>query len=122
MILQLDIEQLRTLDEVRAFLTGMAHGRQRAGRLPARGAFRCVRLRAAVSGAFALPAAAAFQLGLVRRFLIKVTGFSRSRMTRLIAQYRGPGCIEDRRPKSEASVSPSLHEGGHPSLRFDQHS
>ncbi len=35
--------------------------------------------------------------GLVRRFLVKVTGFSRAQISRLISQYRETGRIEDRR-------------------------
>ncbi len=35
--------------------------------------------------------------GLVRRFLVKVTGFSRAQISRLISQYRATGRIEDRR-------------------------
>ncbi len=35
--------------------------------------------------------------GLVRRFVVKVTGFSRAQIARLISQYRDTGRIEDRR-------------------------
>ncbi len=35
--------------------------------------------------------------GLVRRFLVKVTGFSRAQVARLISQYRETGRIKDRR-------------------------
>ena len=40
--------------------------------------------------------------GLVRRYLIKVSGFSRQQLTRLIAQYRLQGRLEDRRKKPPA--------------------
>jgi transposase InsO family protein len=37
--------------------------------------------------------------GLVMRYLVKVSGFSRQQLTRLIDQFRRTGCIEDRRGK-----------------------
>ncbi len=40
--------------------------------------------------------------GLVRRFLIKVSGLSRQQLTRLIAQYRRQGRLEDHRKKPPA--------------------
>lgn len=40
--------------------------------------------------------------GVVRRYLVKVSGFSRQQLTRLIAQYRSQGHIEDRRDKPPA--------------------
>ena len=43
--------------------------------------------------------------GLIRRFLIKVTGFSRAQVSRLISQYRETGRIEDRRRRySKADI------------------
>lgn len=40
--------------------------------------------------------------GLVRRYLVKVTGFSRQQLTRLIAQYGAQGRLEDHRHKPPA--------------------
>ena len=40
--------------------------------------------------------------GVVRRYLVKVSGFSRQQLTRLITQYRTHGRLEDRRGKPPA--------------------
>ena len=40
--------------------------------------------------------------GLVRRYLVKMSGFSRQQLTRLIAQYRAQGRLEDRRHQPPA--------------------
>ena len=81
MILRLDIERLRTIDEVREFMAGSEqvdfHLTER------RGACDFVRrtlVRLACSG---LTKA---HKGVVRRFVAKVTGLSRAQTMRLIAQ------------------------------------
>ena len=92
MILRLDIERLRTLEEVRDFLAGSEpvdfHFTDR------RGAYdfvtRALR-RLNYSGLSKV------HKGVVRRFVAKVTGWSRAHTTRLIGQYRKTGRIEDRR-------------------------
>ncbi len=92
MILRLDIERLRTLDEVRDFMAGSepvdfrfverVHAYDFVRRVLVRSRY----LRLARS-----------DKGLVRRFLVKVTGFGRAQIARLISQYRETGRIEDRR-------------------------
>ena len=92
MILQLDIERLRTLDEVRDFMAGSAPVDFRfVDRSDAYGFVRRFLVR---SRYFRLSRP---DKGLVRRFLVKVTGFSRAQVARLISQYRETGRIEDRR-------------------------
>ena len=92
MILQVAIERLRTLDEVRDFMASSAPVDFRFVERPTRTP-SCD----GSSGAFPVLVAAAVGQGLVQRFLIKVTGFSRARTTRLITQYPETGRIEDRR-------------------------
>lgn len=92
MILRLDIERLRTLDEVRDFMAGSEpvdfrfveriHAYDFVRQVLVRS--RYLRLRRS-------------DKGLVRRFLVKVTGLSRAQVTRLITQYRETGRVEDRR-------------------------
>ena len=92
MILRLDIERLRTLDEVRDFMAGSAPVDFRfVKRADAYGFVRRVLVRSRYIR-LSRP-----DKGLVRRFLIKVTGFSRAQIARLIFQYRETGRIEDRR-------------------------
>ena len=92
MILRLDIERLRTLEEVRDFLAGSEpvdfHFTDR------RGAYDFVTraLRRLNYGGLSKA-----HKGVVRRFVAKVTGWSRAQTTRLIGQYRKTGRIEDRR-------------------------
>ena len=90
MILTLDIERLRTLDEIRAFTEGNAPVDFRL--VDRNDAYELVRFRYA-----GLDKAGK---GLVKRFLGKATGFSRAQLTRLIGQYRATGRIEDRRGRS----------------------
>ena len=92
MILRLDIERLRTLDEVRDFMAGSSPVDFRfVERADAYGFVRRVLVRVRY---VRLPRS---DKGLVRRFLVKVTGFSRAQVSRLISQYRETGRIEDRR-------------------------
>ncbi len=92
MILRLDIERLRTLDEVRDFMAGSEPVDFRfVERVQA---YDFVRRFLVRSRYLRLPRSAK---GLVRRFLIKVTGLSRAQVTRLISQYRATGLVEDRR-------------------------
>jgi hypothetical protein len=92
MILRLDIERLRTLDEVRDFMVGSAPVDFRSvDRADAYGFVRRFLVR---SRYLRLSRS---DKGLVRRFLVKATGFSRAQITRLIRQYRETGRIEDGR-------------------------
>ena len=92
MILRLDIERLRTLEEVRDFLAGSEpvdfHFTDR------RGAYDFVTRALRRLNYSGLSKA---HKGVVRRFVAKVTGWSRAHTTRLIGQYHKTGRIEDRR-------------------------
>ena len=94
MILRLDIERLCTLEEVpvRDFLAGSEpvdfHFTDR------RGAYDFVTRALRRLNYSGLSKA---DKGVVRRFVAKVTGWSRAHTTRLIGQYRKTGRIEDRR-------------------------
>ena len=92
MILKLDIERVRTVDEVRDFMAGSEpvdfHLTER------RGAYDFVtRTLRRLSYAGLTKA----DKGVVRRFVAKVTGLSRAQSTRLIGQYQNTGHIRDRR-------------------------
>ena len=90
--MRLDIERLRTPDEVRDFMAGSAPVDFRCvERADAYGFVRRVLVRTRYVR-LSKP-----DKGLVRRFLVKVTGFSRAQISRLISQYRETGRIEDRR-------------------------
>ena len=83
MILQLDIERLRSLDEVQDFMAGSAPVDFRfLDRADAYGFVRRVLVR------FRYVRLSRPDKGLIRRFLIKVTGFSRAQVSRLISQFR----------------------------------
>ena len=92
MIVNLDTQRLKTLDEVRAFLTGSSQfdftltNRDDAYRWieDTLRQLRDVQLGKADKGA-------------VRSYFEKVTGFSRAQITRLIAQFRHNRRIRDRR-------------------------
>ena len=92
MILTLDTERLRTLEEDRAFMEGNRPVDFRsANRADAYEFVRrtLVRFR---YGTLDKPSK-----GLLKEFLGKVTGLSRAQLTRLIGQYRRTGRVEDRR-------------------------
>ena len=90
--MQLHIERLRSLDEVRDFMAGSAPvDFMLVDRADAYGFARRVLVRSRYVR-LSRP-----DKGLIRRFLIKVTGFSRAQVSRLISQYRETGRIEDRR-------------------------
>ena len=57
--------------------------------------------------------------GLLRRYLCKVTGRSRAQMTRLIAQFRKTGRIQDRR--GAPALCASLYPRGRAVARQDRH-
>ena len=92
MILRLDAERLRTLDDVRAFLEGSDPvGFRPVDRSETYAFVRRVLVRFRHAE---LPRAGK---GLVKEFLGKVTGLSRAQLTRLIGQHARTGRIEDRR-------------------------
>ena len=92
MILKLDIERVRTIGEVRDFMTGSEpidfHLTDR------RGAYDFVTRTLRRLNYAGLSKA---DKGVVRRFVAKVTGLSRAQSTRLIGQYQNTGHIRDRR-------------------------
>jgi transposase InsO family protein len=92
MIVKLHTQRLQTLEEIRAFLAGTA---PLDFAVPAR------------TDAYAWIEASLRQLsylrlskadkGLIRDYLVKVSGFSRAQVTRLIQQFRDGGHVHDRR-------------------------
>ena len=92
MIVTLQTERVRTLDQVRAFVEGSeavdftGAGRESVYEFVRRALVRLDYGRLGKS-----------DKGLVRRYLAKVTGLSRAQLTRLIGQHRETGRIEDRR-------------------------
>lgn len=92
MIVKLDTHRLKTLDEVRAFLSGSS---QFHFTLTAReDAYAWIETTLRRLGYLRLGKA---DRGVVKAYVEKVTGFSRAQVTRLIAQYRRHGRIRDRR-------------------------
>ena len=92
MIVTLQTERVRTLDQVRAFVEGSeavdftGADRESVYEFVRRALVRLDYGRLGKS-----------DKGLVRRYLAKVTGLSRAQLTRLIGQHRETGRIEDRR-------------------------
>ena len=87
-------ERIRTLDQVRAFLDGSEPADfELADRTTAYAFVRRTLVRFGYHG-LAKP-----DRGLVKRFIEKVTGFSRAQVTRLIRQHRRTGHIRDHRSK-----------------------
>ena len=88
----LQTERLRTVGQVRGFLAGSGEvGFKPAGREEAYGFVRRTLVRLDYG---TLDRAGK---GTVREFLMKATGLSRAQVTRLVAQHRETGRIEDRR-------------------------
>ena len=92
-------ERIRTLDRLRAFLEGNeAADFQPTHRDSAYALVRRTLVRFEYHG-LGKPAK-----GLVKRYIEKVTGFSRSQVTRLIRQHRRTGHIRDHRGKPPANA------------------
>ncbi len=91
MIVTLQTERVRTLEQVRAFVEGSepvdfaGAGREGIYALVRRTLVRLDYHRLGKP-----------EKGLVRRYLAKVTGLSRAQLTRLIGRHRRTGRIEDR--------------------------
>ena len=112
MIVTLQTERVRTLGQVRAFVEGseavdprtrfrehkLSRGRAFAG-ADRESVYEFVR-RALVRLDYA--GLGKSDKGLVKRYLAKVTGLSRTQLTRLIGQHRETGRIEDRRGSAPA--------------------
>ncbi len=92
MIVTLQTQALETLEQIQAFLEGSQdlelkiHSRDEAYQFVAQ-TLRLFRYRHRSKA----------EKGLLRRYLIKVTGLSRAQITRLITQQQTTGVVEDRR-------------------------
>lgn len=92
MIVTLQTQALETLEQIQAFLDGSQelklkiHSRDEAYQFVAQ-TLRLFRYRQRTKA----------EKGLIRRYLIKVTGLSRAQVTRLIRQHQTTGVVEDRR-------------------------
>ncbi len=97
MIVTLKTASTPTLDQLRAFLDGSQpfelHIPDRAQAY----AFIAETLRTLRDRQIKRP-----DKGLVRRYLVKVTGFSRQQLTRLIGQYHAQGGLQDHRQQPPA--------------------
>ena len=101
MIVTLRTERIRTLDQIRAFLDGSEPTDFRfAGRASACDFVRRTLVR------FEFHGLKRDEKGLVKRFIEKVTGYSRSQITRLVRQHRRTGGIRDHRKKPPARPFP----------------
>jgi transposase InsO family protein len=97
MLVTLNTEPLRTLDDLRGFLEGSLAVDFSAPSGPAQ--------RAWIAGTlhrFGFRTLGRADRGLVLAFLRKVTGVSPAQMTRLVAQWRISGCLPDRRGRPAA--------------------
>ena len=92
MIVTLETERVETLEQVRAFVDGSEPVDFAVS--DREGIYRLIRRTLVRLGYSRLGKA---DKGLVKRYLGKVTGLSRAQLTRLIAQHRATGRIEDRR-------------------------
>ena len=92
MIVTLQTQRVRTLEQVRAFLEGSEAVDFAGG--DREGVYGLVRRTLVKLRYHRLGKP---DKGLVRRYLGKVTGLSRAQLTRLIAQHRKTGRVEDRR-------------------------
>lgn len=92
MIVKLHTQRLQTLDEIRAFLDGASPLDFTVPSRPE--AYGWIESSLCQLGYLRLGKA---DKGIVRDYLIKVSGFSRAQITRLIAQYRRTGRVRDHR-------------------------
>jgi transposase InsO family protein len=97
MIVTLKTSNVPTLDQIRAFLDGSQPFELHIPDREQAYAFIADTLRGLRYSRLKKP-----DKGLVRRYLIKVSGFSRQQLTRLIAQHRRQGRLEDHRKKPPA--------------------
>ena len=97
MIVTLKTSNTPTLDQIRAFLDGSQPFDLQIPDREQAYAFIADTLRGLRYRRLKKP-----DKGLVRRYLIKVSGLSRQQLTRLIAQHRRQGRLEDRRHQPPA--------------------
>ena len=109
MIVTLQSERLRTVEQIEAFLGGNAEvDFKPEGREVAYGFARRTLVRLGYAS-LDRPGK-----GAVREYLVKTTGFSRAQVTRLIAQHRETGRIEDRRGGNSGRPLRGSTAGRHP--------
>ena len=101
MIVSLQTHRHETLDQLRSFVAGNAAAEFRSTERES--AYEFVR-RTLVR--FRYPSLGKADKGVVRAYLAKATGFSRSQLARLIRQYRQTGTIRDRRRDGPARPFP----------------
>jgi hypothetical protein len=92
MIVKLHTQRLQTLDDVRAFVAG-----SQAARFEPVNRAEAYRFIAETLRRFGYARCPRADKGLLRAYLMRLTGLSRARVTRLIGQYRASGRIRDRR-------------------------
>lgn len=92
MIVTLDTARLRSIEQVEAFMQGTAA----VGFSPPPESERYGWIGRTLSQ-FAYQGCDRRQRGLLRRFIARVTGYSRAQLNRLIAQHRDHHCLQDRR-------------------------
>ena len=92
MIVTLDTARLRTIEQVEAFMRGTAA----VGFSPPPESERYGWIGRTLNQ-FAYQGCDRHQRGLLRRFIERVTGYSRAQVNRLVAQYRDSHRLEDRR-------------------------
>ena len=97
MIVTLKTSNTLTLDQIQAFLDGSQPFELHIPDREQVYAFIANTLRGLQYPRLSKPAK-----GVVRRFMVKVSGLYRQQVTRLIAQYRSQGRLEDRRQKPPA--------------------
>ena len=97
MIVTLKTSNVPTLDEIRAFLDGSQSFELQIPDREQAYAFIADTLRSLRYGQLKRS-----DKGVVRRYLVKVSGYSRQQLTRLIAQYRAHGHLVDRRDQPPA--------------------
>jgi len=97
MIVTLKTANVPTLDDIRAFLEGSQPFELEIPEREEAYAFIADTLRGLRYSQLKRP-----DKGIVRRYLSKVSGFSRQQLTRLIARFRTQGRLEDRRGKPPA--------------------
>ena len=88
----LHTHRVRTLDEVRSFLDGTEPVEVQSLNRGARYEFVAQTFRRCRYGQLGKA-----EKGVLRRFLVKVSGLSRAQLTRLIVRHRSTGRIDDRR-------------------------
>jgi transposase InsO family protein len=92
MIVTLDTARLRTIEQVEAFMQGTLEVGFSSP--PAAERYGWI---ARTLNQFAYQGRNRRQRGLLRRFIVHVTGYSRAQLSRLIAQHRDHRCLDDQR-------------------------